>query len=117
MKKIVGLFLFTAFFVGINSCKKDEFQTDRSLMEKSGIMNNSEVIEIAHKWYYENPKENQYPLIEASERIEWNKAVVNNVDTAIIVEIPIKLKDKYLVKIKDDDYLNIEHRLLIIEKG
>lgn len=115
MKKLINLTLLFLLILGIYSCLKDEFQLSGSNEKSAG--DEKELIEVAQDWYLTNPSKNDYSLIHVSEKLKWSQAIVHQLDTATIVEIPIKLKENNSLKIKYEYELNIEQRLLIINNG
>ena len=44
--------------------------------------------------------------------MKWKKAVVNDLDSFLVTEVPVKLKNKYLLRDSENERLDIEQRLL-----
>ncbi|WP_321368069.1 hypothetical protein [uncultured Draconibacterium sp.] len=113
MKNLTSLVLIAVLMLFINSCEKDEFQTTSDSVLKSGLENNKNIIDNAQAWFNSHPEENKYTLLEKKDKLEWNKAIINDLDSILIVEIPIKLKENYILKVDNEEHFNVEQRILI----
>lgn len=113
MKKIGCLIFFVGIILAINSCNESRIHDEELLKSSAGY---DEIIDQAETWYNDTPEENCYPLLEFSDGLEWNKALVHELDTATIVEVPIKIKNKHEIEIKDESNLNVDYRLLVVIK-
>lgn len=116
MKKIVSFCLLFGLMLGINSCQKDEFRNEIDAHLKSDEIGKKEIIDEALGWFENNTEQNQYKLLESAKELKWENAVINDLDSILVVEVPIKLKDNYKVCVIDSFNLNIEHRLLIFKE-
>ncbi len=115
MKKSLSLIVLSVIILLIHSCESDSFEVGNEILLKSNEAYDT-LIEEAEEWYYANPEECNYSVMEFAKEIKWNKAMVHDVDTAIIIEVPVKLDKKYLTKVKDEDKKNVDTRLLFIKK-
>lgn len=114
---MIFLVLFIGLIVSINSCQKEEiFPIDEEQTLNTTLKTSSVLIEKAQKWFEENPELNDYQLINSIKELNWNTAIVHDLDSAKISEVSIKLKDHHKFKIKDKEALNVEPRLLIINR-
>nr|WP_321353492.1 hypothetical protein [uncultured Draconibacterium sp.] len=114
MKKIGCLIVFTGIILAINSCNESVIEQD-GLLKSSASYN--EVIERAKIWFNDAPEENDFPVFTFTDEIKWNQAIVHDIDTAFMIEIPIKLKASNQLGIEGDKSLNIEQRLLIQQQN
>lgn len=105
-----GLFLFA------NSCH-DEVAKDADLALKSGDLEKKEVIDSVKSWFESNPEKNTFELLNWSDDIKWANALMMEIDSSVVIEVPIKLKGNYKVLVENDLKLNIEHRLLFIKEN
>ncbi len=116
MKKIVCLIVLAGLLVVNNSCQKDEFRDEFNSNLKSVELKEKELIEEAQNWVENNPDKNQFTLLESADKLKWNKAIINDLDTMLVIEVPVMLKSQHKVHVIGNDKLNIEHRLLIFKE-
>ncbi len=98
------------------SCTEELLNTDGSFPLKSQV-DEKKIVNAAESWFNSNPDENNYLLFEFMDHIDWSQAAVFLHDTATVVEVPIKIKSRYLAKVKDVEKLNVEQRLLVVMKS
>ncbi|WP_163322407.1 hypothetical protein [Draconibacterium mangrovi] len=114
MKKIVCLFLMAGLILAINSCNESELEQEELLKSSAGY---DELIEKAETWYIDAPDENSFPVLAFADELIWNQAMVHDVDTAFMIEVPIKLKNRYGLADKNDKTQNVEQRMLFWYDG
>ncbi|QGY45265.1 hypothetical protein GM418_16775 [Maribellus comscasis] len=117
MKKSTLLFLLSVFMLFINSCHEDEFQIEEDVLLKSALQNDKEIIEEAQAWFESNPEKNKFKLLESADKLKWGKTVVNDLDSLLLVEVPIKFKNNFKLQIDGNEKLNIESRIIFLNKN
>ncbi|NOQ91745.1 MAG: hypothetical protein GQ552_03405 [Flavobacteriaceae bacterium] len=100
----------------IHSCRKDEFRTEFNSNLKSVELKENELIEEAQNWVENNPDKNQFTLLKSADKLKWNKAIINDLDSVLVIEVPVMLKSQHKVHVVGNDKLIIEHRLLIFKE-
>lgn len=100
--------------LAINSCNKSELVQEELLKSSAGY---DELIQKAETWYIEAPEENSFPVLAFADELKWNQAMVHDVDTAFMIEVPIKLKNRYGLTDKNDKTKNVEQRMLFWYDG
>jgi hypothetical protein len=101
------------FILVNNSCEKDELLNSSVMQLKAAKKNDKELIKAAQRWFDNNTEQNQFKVLESSDFLKWENAVVNDLDSIVVVEVPIKLKEEYSFKVAGNEKLNVEYRLLI----
>jgi hypothetical protein len=118
MKKIICLAFLAGLFLCVNSCHDEEIRQREDLVLKSGSIKKKDTVAGVKSWFENNPEQNKFELLKWVNDIKWSNAQMMEIDSSLVVEVPIKLKDKYLVTASKDSKLNIEYRLLFKnEKG
>lgn len=98
----------------INSCNESELVQEGLLKSSASY---DEIIEKVETWYIDAPEENSFPVLAFADKLKWNQAMVHDVDTAFMIEVPIKLKNRYGLANKDDKNQNVEQRMLFWYDG
>lgn len=111
MKKNAYVIFLIGMLLAINSCNESDL--DDSVLLKSNDCDGA-LIESAESWFNENPDKNKYSLFGYLDDLKWNQAIVHDVDTAMLIEVPFKLKTNIETRIKGQDQLNVTQRLLIV---
>jgi hypothetical protein len=114
MKKVILIIVIGLLF-GVQSCR-DEILINSPLNKLKSQIGNDEIVENAMNWVKDNAVVNINLLKESTEFLKWEQALVHKNDSATIIEVPIKLKNKYDLVIKGKKELNVEYRLLVIQK-
>lgn len=115
MKKIICLALLTGLFLFANSCH-DEVAKESDSQLKSADVKNKELIDEVKFWFENNPKQNKYKILELSQKLVWDKAVISELDSVTYIELPIKLMPQYRGGIMGEEKLNTDQRLLFSKK-
>jgi hypothetical protein len=115
MKKVICLALLAGLFLFANSCH-DEVANDEELTLKSGKLKRDVTAEMKSQ-FESNHEVNKFLLFDYIDQIKWESAQVMEIDNSTVVEVQVKLKGKYEVMSEKDPLLNLDYRLLFIEKN
>ena len=103
MKNIYLFLVFSAIFL-LFSCSKEEVQTTSSKTQS---------IDNAKNWFENNPEQNNFSLLEFSDKIDWQKAKSFDYADDTIIEVPIVLKQN--IFLTSDKSKASTNRLLFIK--
>ncbi len=107
--------LLAVLFLFANSCH-DEVANDEGLTLKSGKLKRDVTAEM--KSLFERDHQvNKFVLLDYIDQIKWESSQVMEIDNSTVVEVQVKLKGKYKVMSEKDPLLNLDYRLLFIEKN
>lgn len=116
MKKFICLALLAGLFLFANSCH-DEVAKEANSQLKSADLKTKEIVDGAKLWFENNPVANTFELLKYADGIKWPNAKVMDIGNSVVIEVPIKLKEKYAVTASENSKLNIDYRLLLIQKN
>jgi hypothetical protein len=112
--KTIITFLFT-IFIFICSCENDLIKNSMFLNLKSLKIENG--ISNSKSWFENNSELNNFQILSYIDGIKWENACVSEINDSIITEVQLKIKNKFDVKVENNNQLNVEYRLLLVESN